>query len=106
MKADEHHSGGLPLGLGESAAPLPMDGKEISPNSDPQNQGASLVKAQPPNRRPVYRWSKAARDLVRTNLNASGAELSNLLTRLVEESGYPRWACRKFMRSMGIRAKR
>ena len=56
--------------------------------------------------RPEYRWSKAARDLVRANLTASGAELSGVISRLVEQSGYPRWACWKFVRRMGIRAKR
>ena len=53
-----------------------------------------------------YRWSRAARDLVRANLAASAAELSDLVTRLVEESGYPRWACWKFLRRMGVRSKR
>ena len=56
--------------------------------------------------RPEYRWSKAARDLVRANLTASGEELSGLISRLMEESGYPRWACWKFVRRMGMRSKR
>jgi AraC-like DNA-binding protein len=56
--------------------------------------------------RRVYRWSKAARDLVRANINASGSELSRLVTHLVEESMNPRWACLKFARRMGVRSKR
>lgn len=58
------------------------------------------------NRRTEFRWSKAARDLVRTNMNAAGAELTALVTRLVEATGNPRWACRRFVRRMGIRSKR
>ncbi|MGH9568147.1 MAG: hypothetical protein ACRD4F_00810 [Candidatus Angelobacter sp.] len=53
-----------------------------------------------------FRWSKAARDLVRANINASGRELSAVISRLEDESGYPRWACWKFARRMGIRSKR
>ena len=53
-----------------------------------------------------FRWSKAARDLVRANLKANGTEVSLLISRLVAESGNPRWACRRFVRSMGIRARR
>src|SRR6185503_11383078 len=53
-----------------------------------------------------YRWSKAARDLVRANLKASGADLSVLITLLEKESGNPRSACWKFARRMGIHSKR
>jgi hypothetical protein len=53
-----------------------------------------------------FRWSKTARELVRANLGASGTELSELLTRLEGESGNPRWACRRFVRRMGVKAKR
>jgi len=57
-------------------------------------------------RRVEFRWSKTARDLVRANINAKGSELSRLITAIVAESGNPRWACRRFVRRMGIRSKR
>jgi hypothetical protein len=53
-----------------------------------------------------FRWSKAARELVRANMNATGREVSDVITKLVAESGNPRWACRRFVRRMGIRWKR
>jgi hypothetical protein len=58
------------------------------------------------NSRREFRWSKAARDLVRANMNVSGNELSALFTKLVEESGNPRWACRRFVRRMGVKSRR
>jgi hypothetical protein len=58
------------------------------------------------NSRREFRWSRAARDLVRANINASGKELSALFTKLVEESGNPRWACRRFVRRMGLKSRR
>src|SRR5215831_382457 len=62
------------------------------------------VHADSPRRE--FRWSKAARDLARANVNATGSEVSALVTRLVEETGNPRWACRRFIRGMGIRWQR
>jgi hypothetical protein len=53
-----------------------------------------------------FRWSKAARDLVRANMNVTGSEVRALVSQLAEESGNPRWACRRFVRSMGIRLRR
>lgn len=53
-----------------------------------------------------FRWSRTAREMVRNNPNASPAEFSALLTRLVQESGNPRWACRRFMHRMGMRSTR
>ena len=37
---------------------------------------------------------------------ASGKDLGALVTSLEKESGYPRWACWRFLRRMGIRSKR
>src|SRR5579871_724357 len=68
-----------------------------------------LTDTDPPNTaigRRTFRWSKNARELVRTNKNAQGSELRTLISKLVEESGYPRWACWRFARRMGIRSKR
>jgi hypothetical protein len=53
-----------------------------------------------------FRWSKAARELVHAKMNATGREVSLLVSQLAEESGHPRWACRRFVRSMGIQARR
>src|SRR5690348_8719173 len=59
-----------------------------------------------PKSRRGFRWPREARDLVRSQLDASGTRLSALLGALEELSGNPRWACRRFVRSMGIKAKR
>jgi len=85
--------------LEKSAAGISSSGNLVSPVSQPVNLKSERSRRE-------YRWSKDARDLVRANLAASGRELSNLLTRLEEESGNPRWACRRFVRRMGIKAKR
>lgn len=53
-----------------------------------------------------FRWSRAARELVRASMGATGAEVSALVTRLEQESGNPRWACRRFARRMGIQSRR
>ena len=65
-----------------------------------------MDEVQDGNPRRAFRWSKAARDLVRANTDAAGSALSALVTSLVEESGNPRWACLRFVRSMGIRTRR
>jgi hypothetical protein len=57
-------------------------------------------------RRREFRWSQAARDLVRANMDANGTRLSALITDIAQESGNPRWACWRFARSMGVRSKR
>jgi hypothetical protein len=85
--------------LEKSDAGISASGNVVSPVS----QSGSLKSERS---RREYRWSKVAREFVRANLAASGKELSNLLTRLEEESGNPRWACRRFVRRMGIEAKR
>ena len=65
--------------------------------------------------RRTFRWSKEARDLVRTQLNAqraqprgqgSGDELRMLVTKLVKASGNPRDACWRFARQAGVIGKR
>src|SRR5580765_7451766 len=68
--------------------------------------GLSIPRDENRSSRREYRWTKDARDLVRSNADVSGVELSALVTRLVEQTGYPRWACRRFIRRMGVRSKR
>jgi len=90
--------------------PLPLQGSLEGQESNrapktetgiPQIAGVSEAT-----RRREYRWSKMARDLVHANLSCTGKDLSSLLDQLVRETGYPRWACRRFMRRMGIKSKR
>ena len=73
------------------------------PDSGIVTSMGALEKGEP-NRE--FRWSKTARELVRANMNATGNDLSDLVTKLVAESRNPRWACRRFVRCMGIRWKR
>lgn len=57
-------------------------------------------------RRRSFRWSKEARELVRSNLQVRGPDAKNLITNLVELSGNPRDACIRFAHQLGLRAKR
>jgi hypothetical protein len=61
-------------------------------------------------RRRAFRWSRAAREMVRLELSRDAAGeticLSNLVSSLVRESGHPRDACLRFARQMGIAQKR
>jgi hypothetical protein len=79
-----------------------------SPKSTDHDPGSarSMDEVHDGNTRRQFRWSKAARELVRASKTTSGAELSALITRLVEESGNPRRACWRFVRRMGISSKR
>jgi hypothetical protein len=84
---------------------LPFSSDDLTKTKDIE-PAENIGDQQAESRRREFRWSKAARDLVRANMNAVGAEVSALVTRLVEESDNPRWACRRFVRNMGIRYKR
>jgi hypothetical protein len=90
----------------DSQSLISANGNSSRPTSHIPSLKKSLSNMRDGNLRREYRWSKAARDLVRASTKASGKELSALVTSLVEESGYPRWACWKFVRRMGIRTKR
>ncbi len=66
-------------------------------------------------KRRTFRWTKEARELVRTYLNSqraqpreqeSGRELRVLVAKLVKVSGNPRDACRRFARLSGVNGKR
>jgi hypothetical protein len=66
-------------------------------------------------KRRVFRWSGAARETARAYLNARRhseeprqglpTDWKSLIARLVEVSGNPRDACRRFVRQIGIREK-
>ncbi len=63
------------------------------------------VNARGKRQRREFRWSKAARDLVRADRYVRGAALSALVTRLAAESGNPRDACWRFVRQLGVRGR-
>ena len=56
-------------------------------------------------KRSTFKWSSAARNLVAANVNARGLQLRQLITQLVETSGHPRTACRRFARRMGVKSQ-
>src|SRR5260370_20902927 len=64
----------------------------------------SVAATRKPRR--TFRWSKEARDLVRSNLDAHGWQLTELVTRLTQLSGNPRDACQRLPRQLGLQAKR
>src|SRR5581483_11138483 len=51
-------------------------------------------------------WSHEDLALIQRNLRVEGAEIRVLITKLVEQSGNPRWACLRLVRRMGIHCKR
>lgn len=59
-----------------------------------------------PGRRREFRWSQTARDLVRANVRADGKRLRALISATEQGSGFPRWACWRFARTLGIRSTR
>ena len=106
MNSNRHERDSSPAENAQTSSPL-------SQYSDCSRSGATdpgiashTDNIKDRNSRREFRWSRAARDLVRANMNASGREVSLLISQLVAESGNPRWACRRFVRSMGIRARR
>jgi hypothetical protein len=74
-----------------------------------------MLEGNQSRRRRVFRWSGAARETARAYLHARKyaqesqqgmpVNLKALLARLVEVSGNPRDACRRFVRQIGIRDK-
>ena len=106
MKLDRQESG---VKFNERAEDqcLPLvgnDGLRPATNDPSFGRGTDIVRHA--RQRSEYRWSKGARDLIRQNLDATGRELTALVTTLVEESGNPRLACWRFARRMGIQARR
>ena len=74
-----------------------------------------MLEGNQSNKRRVFRWSGAVRETARAYLNARRhseglqqgvpTDLKSLIARLVEVSGNPRDACRRFVRQIGIRDK-
>jgi hypothetical protein len=56
-------------------------------------------------KRRTFRWSAQARELVKANLKTTGYALRQIVTQLVEMTGYPRSACRRFIYRMGNKTK-
>jgi polyhydroxyalkanoate synthesis regulator phasin len=56
-------------------------------------------------KRRTFRWSAKARDLANANLATTGNQLRKIVTQLVEITGNPRSACRRFIYRMGNKAK-
>jgi hypothetical protein len=56
-------------------------------------------------KRRTFRWSRQARELVSANLKATGYALRQVITQLVEMTGYPRSACRRFAYKTGNKSK-
>jgi hypothetical protein len=104
MSVDRQEPNSLSQECGASL-PYRVNDSSRSTGDDP-GYARSMGGEHKSNARRQFRWSKVARDLVRANMNASGAELSALVTQLIEESGNPRWACRRFVGRMGVRSKR
>src|SRR6478672_3493397 len=90
----------------QTSSPLSQDSDSSKSTSADPGIASHTGNVKDRNSRREFRWSRVARDLVRANMNASGTEVTSLISRLVAESGNPRWACRRFVHSMGIRARR
>jgi hypothetical protein len=57
-------------------------------------------------KRRTFRWPAKARELVNANLQATGSQLRQVVTQLVEITGNPRSACRRFIYRIGNIAKK
>jgi hypothetical protein len=106
MNVDSQESDSLRQSGAETPSLLySVSASSKSTGHDP-GSARSMDEVHDGNSRRQFRWSKAARELVRASKTISGAELSALVTRLVEESGNSRRACWRFVRRMGISSKR
>src|SRR5438552_16077831 len=65
-----------------------------------------MCDPRPKTKRNSYKWSQAAREMVKANLGADGRQLRELVSELVRATGYPRKACGRFARKVGVRAQR
>src|SRR5215470_10333526 len=87
----------------ESMLDILLHGPKLSNGSKTHSIG---IVAHGKRKRPAhFKWSRSARELVRTNLEASGRRLRDLITKIAQETGNPRDACLRFARQMGVKAK-
>src|ERR1700738_2316047 len=76
-------------------------------------EGSSMGEADGVHQRRMFRWPKAARELVRQYKERTSrlqepheADRRILVTELAETSGNPRDACLRFLRELGVNQKR
>ena len=65
-------------------------------------QNEKLATETSERKRSSFKWSGAARNLVREHPEAGGRDLRQLITKLQKETGYPRRACRLFFKRFGL----
>ena len=53
-----------------------------------------------------YHWSAEVRSFIRSSRKAHVGSHRELATKVMEMTGYPRWACNRFLAKMGVKSRR